>query len=89
MKKSKVTMDNFFKNVDTLMPEEMRQEIKDIFVQCKDASKPFCFLSLKMREIFIYDFLEFSAQGIKEPCDAGVAVFKCLRDVTGGEREFV
>lgn len=39
MKKSKVTLENFFKQVDSLMPEEMRQEVKDLFGQCKDARK--------------------------------------------------
>lgn len=39
MKKSKMTLDSFFKQLDVLMPEEMREDIKDIFTQCKDASR--------------------------------------------------
>lgn len=37
MKRAKVTMDGFLKQVDSLMPEEMRADTKAIFLACKDA----------------------------------------------------
>lgn len=65
MKRSKVTMDGFLKQVDQLMPEEMRPETKAWFGACKD-----------------------SANGVKDPCEAGYSLYKCIKVQAGDKFVF-
>ncbi|XP_063707568.1 uncharacterized protein LOC134836271 [Culicoides brevitarsis] len=57
MKKAKVNYDGMIKQIDTLMPDEVKETTKRTFTLCKD-----------------------SANGIKDPCDAGTALLQCMKD---------
>lgn len=39
MKKAKVNYDGMIKQVDTLMPDELKEPTKKVFGICKDSSK--------------------------------------------------
>uniref|UniRef100_A0A336KVV6 CSON000443 protein n=1 Tax=Culicoides sonorensis TaxID=179676 RepID=A0A336KVV6_CULSO len=57
MKKAKVNYEGMMKQIDTLMPDEMKEPTKKTFGLCKD-----------------------STQGIKDPCEAGATLLKCVKD---------
>lgn len=55
MKKSKIQYDSALKQIESMMPDEIKEPNKKALVACKD-----------------------STSGIKDPCEAGYALLKCI-----------